>query len=131
MKNLSRNVLILTLILMALSIGIPAFAAEGAGPSSIPGSAFDDEWDDDVWKDWGAQPSTKGGAPDSGLRDDNSSGLPKDPVGTNAGLGSFGGDSGGFGETKDKVRFNLVRDSQSDGPKGVRKYRPTYGRKTL
>lgn len=132
MKNASRNVLILTVILMALSIGIPAFAAEGAGPDANPGSAFD-EWDDDVWSDWGAQPATtKGGAPELTDKQDSGEDSPSSaqPGGPGGSIGFTGGGSS-FGESKGKVQFNLVREGVNDEPKGVRKFRPSYKRKTL
>jgi hypothetical protein len=129
MKNASRNVLILTVILMALSIGIPAFAAEGDSPSTAPGSAFD-EWDDDVWSDWGAQPSTtKGGAPELADKESTGEGATSASGGPGSSIGFSGGSS--FGESKGKVQFNLVREGVNDEPKGVRKFRPAYKRKTL
>ncbi len=135
MKNISRNVLILALILMALSIGIPAFAADSGKSNAAPGSALD-EWDDDVWSDWGAQPVTKGGAPDPGGKDGE---LPSDPYTNGAGatppvgtpsFGGGGSSGGSFGDPNGKFRFNLVRDGIAE-LKGVRKYRPAYRRKTL
>lgn len=94
-----------------------------------------DEWDD-VWSDWGTptdeipkndqQPNNnvgggKAGEPNAAAAD-----------GTMPQGDSFlpsGGDGGGFGSGDQKrVQFRLVRDGFAE-PEGVRKYRPTYGKR--
>lgn len=122
MKNASKYVLIMTLVLLFLSIAIPALA-EGSKPPTTPTSGIDD-WDDDVWADWGAPPSNpKSNAqpalPNEDVPADASASLP----------GALppppGGD--GFGAGKSQVRFTLVREGLNDQPRGVRKFRPSYG----
>ncbi len=118
--------LILALIFAGITaVSFPAIAAEGERPSETPGSALDD-WDDDMWSDWGSPATTKGGATqpeqkenaDSAARD--TSWAPSNSI-----------EGSGFGVNTDVIRFRLVREGISEGPRGVRKYRPTYGKKRL
>jgi hypothetical protein len=123
MRDTSKYLVILTIVLLALSLALPVFAAEGVRPNVEPAPALDD-WDDDVWSDWGAEPATKGGNSKFGTDD-----LPPNDLDTNKpNLAGPAGDDA-MGAPKGTVRFRLVREGETDDPKGVRKYRPTYGRR--
>ncbi|MGE0762143.1 MAG: hypothetical protein AB7N80_02580 [Bdellovibrionales bacterium] len=136
MKTIFKSIIF---ALMTGQIGFSAslaFANEGAKPAIQPKNDLDN-WDDDVWADWGAQPSATAkdaqdnvapAAPDLSNKDGNAS------ASAGFGGGSFGGGTAsggtnGFGETTDKIRFRLVREGENNEPKGVRKYRPSYGKK--
>lgn len=101
-------------------MSVPAFAAEGERPAETPGSALD-EWDDDMWSDWGSPATTKGGATQAENKD------PKDAPSENTFAPTTSIEDSGFGVNTDIIRFRLVREGVTDGPRGVRKYRPTYG----
>lgn len=132
--NTKLNFIILALALTA-GFEYPAFAAtEGTKPAA-PQSNLDN-WDDDVWADWGAQPTPAGKGDEANKMGDvppNSNASNEPPLADSmAGAGAFGSGGGtGFGESEDRIRFRLVRDGSGEGPKGVRKFRPTYGRKSL
>ena len=130
--------LVKTLILVALfatfTKGPMALANEGAKPSVTPTNELD-SWDDDVWADWGAPPANnkvddKNNATDANAKDNTNNGAGTMTT-TDSNVASSGGLSGanGFGESSDKIKFHLVRDGENSGPQGVRKYRPTYGKR--
>jgi hypothetical protein len=114
----------LILILLALGLALnsgSAWGSEGPRPSAAPSSTSDD-WDDDVWSDWGATP------PDPNDLGDPSKSKPEDfaaPGSPQAPAPSFGGETPAGG-----IHFRLVRRGE-EGPQGVRKHRPDYSRRSL
>lgn len=119
--------IILVLALSPLVWNAQAAAAEGAKATVQPRNDLEN-WDDDVWADWGAQPT----APKADDVRDNPNAMadagapPTDTFGGAAANES----ANGFGESPDRIRFRLVREG-SEGPRGVRKYRPQYVRRSL
>ena len=127
MKNIFKT-LILVLTVAGFTSTL-AHASEGSKPAVTPRNDLDN-WDDDVWADWGAQPGA-GKTDEKADGKDGDSGPGSMPT-TDANVASSTGGSigsNGFGETSDKIRFRLVREGENDGPQGVRKYRPTYGKR--
>lgn len=101
--------------LMCLHFSTPAWGSEGSKPSTAP-SGNSDYWDeDDIWNDWGAPQGEK-------KQDKKEAELPRDDLNPAV----AGASANGFSGSTDKVQFRLVSEN-SDGQKGVRKYRPSYG----
>ena len=113
--------------------GAPAFAAEPPTPAVTPKNDLDN-WDDDVWADWGAQPGSAKTDEKAGIESKTSDANGPGSTTTtdsNASSGYGGNASGnnGFAESSDKIRFRLVREGENDELNGVRKYRPQYGKR--
>lgn len=115
--------LLILAMIGGMTLSSAALAADSGRTDATPGSAID-EWDDDMWSDWGAPASTTPGknAPTEERKDDTTAGTP-----------DFGAPSAStsFGNSDSVFRFRLVRDSEDSQPRGVRKHRPTYTRKRL
>lgn len=124
MKNL--NLKILSLFVMALlAAPIASHAADNGRPAD---SGFDD-WDDDMWSDWGAQPGTN---KVTDKKDDASADTAQAPAGSGSDFGlpsasnNFGAGTGG---NSGVIRFRLVRDGDGSDISGPRKNRPVYGKR--
>ncbi len=110
------NSLILVLIAALVGVSSTTFAAEGERPAVTPRNDLEN-WDDDVWADWGVPPSTKSEA-ETGEMAAEATSFSESATASNS-------SSDRFGSSPDRIQFRLVREGD-EGPKGVRKYRPKY-----
>lgn len=88
-----------------------------------------DSWDDDVWADWGTPPQNNSGKSEVPQFQEN----PPDSFAESE-LKNYANPSTSRlsgGQQDGKIRFNLVQEGINDEPKGVRKYRPDYKKRTL
>lgn len=104
---------------LTLHLSTPAWGSEGSKPSTAPSSNSDYWDDDDIWNDWGSPKTEK-------KNDKENREEPKDDLNAANGAPGSAAASSGFSGSSDKVQFRLVGEN-SEAPRGVRKYRPTYG----
>ena len=104
-----------------------AFGLDKKSPPPPPRSDIDGG-DDEVWADWGAPATTKGGAPQAQEKSQDKNG-PIDDLNTGPSMNNSVGDGFGKSAANGSVHFRLVREGEADSQEGPRKYRPKYGNK--